>query len=505
MTDQEHFADPQDKKLPISDAKHVAIAITALQGGGLMGNKVEIDKGKRASIIANIDRRIGELPISDDEKSHLRDRLHAVKSLSVYAAPKPVDVWDRIRGKEGVAIYKGADGRRYLFIVTSNSYKDRENETIATKALQSYVDRAWRVEDKCLPDNPLLFWHDGQPIGDIVWTDMEGPFLLEVAKERPNKPVTLTTKGIRWTTTVKAVWDAIEKGKYRWGASHGFRYRDGDLTNGIYKQIAKFETSVLPLEAAANPFTFAGVLNDMNKDEFLTRMIREIPDLAKSFRRGTRQLKQELDKQGLEHKAVELEQTKGIMDKLSAAIDAFIMKVTENADPSLKDQLLTAIVTAMTSGAMDTTAEPDGDEDTTNVAYDAMPADEGDVNTVSEETKKPAAENAVTGKQIKAWEAVIKSLETVTEDSVANREALTEVVKAIKPLADLPEQVKSISDRLAEVESKLKGAPRRAAADTTTVVRDESLAKASKDLTENKIEIIPGSGLFVRPASNGKS
>jgi hypothetical protein len=75
--------------------------------------------------------------------------------------------------------------------------------------------------------------------------------------------ITLTTDkdsplyGVK--TTVKAVWDALEKSTVPLGASHGFKYPDGAKVDDTYHAIEKFETSVLPLAAAANPYTLAEV------------------------------------------------------------------------------------------------------------------------------------------------------------------------------------------------------------------------------------------------------
>lgn len=73
-----HYADPKDKKLPLENKRQVADAITALQPGGYRGHEVQPDEGSRRAIVSNINKRIGELNISDDDKKHLRDRLHKV-------------------------------------------------------------------------------------------------------------------------------------------------------------------------------------------------------------------------------------------------------------------------------------------------------------------------------------------------------------------------------------------------------------------------------------------
>ena len=94
---------------------------------------------------------------------------------------------------------------------------------------------------------------------------MVGSFLVEEAIENPNR-VILTRKpdgrGVH-ITTVKAVWDLIEQNPAQYNAaSVGFGYQATDKSSGVYERIRKFETSVLPLNAAANPYTYVGVDNE---------------------------------------------------------------------------------------------------------------------------------------------------------------------------------------------------------------------------------------------------
>ncbi len=413
---------------------------------------------------------------------------------ALYAAPKPVGVFSRV--KDGLTIYRDVRGRRFMFIVTSNSYKDRENETIATKALQAYVDKAWAVEDKCLPRNPLLFWHDGQPIGDIVWTDMEGPFLLEVAKERPNQVVKLTTKGRIWKTTIKHIWDAIEKGGYRFGASHGFRVQDSDFEDGVYKHIAKFETSVLPLDAAANPYTFAGVVNDMNKDKVLENLLKT-PGVADKFRKGVRSVKQELDKRGLEHKALDQAQFKGKLDEALAIIQQAFDKIGGTVPEGFAASTLQNLVAAMAGS--DGAGEPDGDEmmDTETMADDDVAVD--GAAPVEDENKTPV----VTGKQLKLIDKLIRTQEALVTDSNDTRDAMIKVAKAVNPLLELPDTVKALTSRLDAVEKRLGGAPRRASADVSTIVDDKQLTEKAKEQAAHFEELFPGSGIKIKSADNG--
>lgn len=151
------------------------------------------------------------------------------------------------------------DALRYMTIVTSNAYRDREEEIVSQKALEGYVDSCWKG-DRFVGTNPLLVWHGGEPIGDIVYSEMVGPFLLEVAKERPNAVVNLALRGEEPRyAEIKSVWDSMEQ-EPDLGASHEFYFNQRDREDGVYDEIKKTETSVLPRIAAANFFTEAQIV-----------------------------------------------------------------------------------------------------------------------------------------------------------------------------------------------------------------------------------------------------
>lgn len=154
---------------------------------------------------------------------------------------------------------RAADQLRLMMIVTSNAYKDREDEIITERALTEYVDSCWKDGD-FVGDNPLLVWHGGDPIGDIIYAEMSGPFLIEIARERPNRMVNLARTGeAPRTIEVKSVWDALEREDHL-GASHEFAFITSDRADGIYERILKTETSTLPRAAAANLLTDGEIL-----------------------------------------------------------------------------------------------------------------------------------------------------------------------------------------------------------------------------------------------------
>lgn len=158
-------------------------------------------------------------------------------------------------------ILKQADSPlRLMLIVTSNAYRDREQEIVSEKALSDYVESSWNGE-QFVGDNAHLLWHDGDPIGDIIYADMEGPFLIEVSRERPNAVINVARQGEPpLYTTVRAVWDALESAPDL-AASHRFFYDEQDREDLIYDMIVKTETSTLPRWAAANVVTLSEVVN----------------------------------------------------------------------------------------------------------------------------------------------------------------------------------------------------------------------------------------------------
>lgn len=148
---------------------------------------------------------------------------------------------------------------RKALIITANAYRDRTKEIIQQKALEDWVDYSWR-DDEFVAGNPLLFWHGGDRIGDIIYAATEGPFLIEVAKERPDYIVNLMPSGEHpIIASVKGIWDAFQEMDIEWGASPEFLHlpkgEDGD-----YAQILKTESSVLPRAWAANSYTLFTVL-----------------------------------------------------------------------------------------------------------------------------------------------------------------------------------------------------------------------------------------------------
>jgi len=243
------------------------------------------------------------------------DRWEADPPESTEVEPIPVTIVDmefaptdagvvetavrKLTGKPlpGYTMTKDDDGRRLMVIFTSNGYKDREFEHVATKALAEYVDSQWKG-DGWNGDNVHMLWHMKQlgPIGDIVWAGMIEGFLVEIAKERNH-------------LIAKHTWDFIEAHpELDWGASHGFKVRQM-ADKDTYSEIRKFETSSLPRAFAAHPLTYSGVVKmvDAKKDPkaaLLDEMFH-IEDVAGLLANGgPKALNEALAKVGVEAKAL---------------------------------------------------------------------------------------------------------------------------------------------------------------------------------------------------------
>ncbi len=242
----------------------------------------------------------------------------------VYAQPKPEGalegIFKRLRHelRPGASVIKGADGKRYMLIVTSNSYVDRERETITTDALKSDVDRRWVGEDDAfVSDNPLLFWHDDRLVmGDIVWGDVRGPFYVEMAKEN-DAPLSAL------------FFDHVEEHpEEKWGASHRFAYYTAHRSDGgDYARIFKQETSVLPRAVAANPLTYSGVLPMASKrDEYLNTMLG-LENASDLLDKGIGALVEALQAQGIEHKAAD--DADAMVEKSAAQFGTLMLQLIE--------------------------------------------------------------------------------------------------------------------------------------------------------------------------------
>lgn len=418
--------------------------------------------------IRKIDDKFCVVKRSDGKRMGCHDtRAEAVRQLSA------------IEASEGnkASVFKYADGGRYMLIVTSNSYQDREKEWITADALKTFVNDQWDGE-QFAGNNDLLFWHDGPPIGKAVFADMEGPFLFEVFQER--------SSGLPMVDIyAKAIWNYIEVNPdLDWGASHGFQYDPAQTERGAdgltYRAIHKFETSVLPREYAANSLTYSGVvtMSDKARDEALEKIV---PGFGERIRRALGLASGELDAAGAEHKALKAKmETTLTRDDLLDLVVYTTKSVIETATKADDDQ--TVDVRDAAGEALDALLEVP----TVDVAI----AEE----ILQVEDDEPATEDAEAGhdhqhsepEEPGELEKALASLVAFNDELIENQKALSEglgtLPDLVKAVADLPAQVAELREAMKAMQAEFKQRPRASRSADTVIGDDHPLAeKAAAD------------------------
>jgi hypothetical protein len=239
------------------------------------------------------------------EMSHEHDEAATRQEVIIDPAPS---VWTQLQNrikreplKDGTQVLKDNAGRRYMFMITSNGYKDRDNAHVTTKAIESYVEKCWTDDGKFIGDNSHYIWHTKElgSVSDLVFADVWSGFLVELWREKDQAPI------------AKAFYNYVEKHPdEKWGASQGFFASKKEIGEGVYKTIAKYESSSLPLAAASNVYTLSEVLPMVEKskrDTFLNALFKEefgIEDAAALLKEGPEKLRAKLADSGVETKAL---------------------------------------------------------------------------------------------------------------------------------------------------------------------------------------------------------
>jgi len=314
------------------------------------------------------------------------------------------------RAEKTLTMTKAADGARLMLIITSNAYEDREGEIVTYRALKEDTDRRWR-DGKFVDGDPVVFWHDDpvqhpeRIIGDVVYANMHGPFLVEVAKERG-------------TDFARKVWNFVEKGDRAWGASHGFHYRPDEKARGEYTFVRKFETSILPLSAAANGYTLAGVVMTTSEQNEREALLDEIlgEGTAKMVNKKIAQRSKKLDGAGVRRKQYDEQKqpAEAMEEDVKAltpeqAVDEIMAIVNSDADESAKRQSLIDLLEMLMN---DSTPEMAEDEQSEEVEDEAVKAFKAFADGLTETQAEQAAALAVIQKRLGQLPAIIKSLDT---------------------------------------------------------------------------------------------
>lgn len=153
----------------------------------------------------------------------------------------------------GAEIVKSAsEGLRTAILVSSNGFKDREKQHIATAALLKHVETAYDEDGNYIADNVVNYGHDRRlPIGDVLAVGAINGFLVEYVQERD-------------TLIAKALWDywqtTSENGEIQWGVSSEFLAPKDEAKNEVVQNVVKRGTAVMPVSGAANVYTISQVI-----------------------------------------------------------------------------------------------------------------------------------------------------------------------------------------------------------------------------------------------------
>ena len=144
----------------------------------------------------------------------------------------------------------------------SNAFEDHDGEFFSEKAIDEYVRR---VDVGAVPMPELWLWHTpGTKHGEAEWVGRIGHFAVAAGVFDD-------------TPAGKAAQAHYAKAGSDYGMSHGFTYDPGQKRDGVFHQFNTFEISVLPAQAAANPYTAFREVFDMEMDDekfaFLARVL----------------------------------------------------------------------------------------------------------------------------------------------------------------------------------------------------------------------------------------
>lgn len=403
------------------------------------------------------------------------------------------------------------DGQRYMLLVSTNGFKDREGEYVSQYAMRDEINRQWD-EDGFHGDNVMKFWHAGPPIGDIIWADQEGAFTIEVARER-----TSGSPLIQAYTT--AIWDYLEQGPDEpYGASIGYAYRDSDKTltldsesaiAPLYQRLRKSETSPLPTNEAANPYTFSGVIEMTTKrDQELDKILGK-SGILEPIRRLLSGAQQDLENEGKEAKQFSGKTTitrQDMVDMVEFGVKSVMDKAVELAAETKDgdDTPATVDMDAIIGEVVDTfMTVPTVDLE---IAADILAVNDADAPEAEAEGEDAHAhaesgEHAADGAapvNDKALEAVIELNKSLTNDQAEIVKALQAVVPELAKVAGLSEQVKALKTEVARLNDEFKHRPRASvAAETVSKQASERVQEyleAEKQAEDNFFPKATGNG-----------
>jgi len=249
----------------------VGRAITAMQPGGFRGNRVQLTSEQKSMAVGRIGRAIGRVDGTGEAKDNLRERLDAVKEITIkdevirkaknafkatleamssIPRKKNQDASVAYIGRDSITFTKDKSGALRWVATYTNNFRDRDNPPevftdAAHKQFESYIDN-----DGAMPE--LWLWHTpGTSLGKADWLSYANGFVTATG---------LVASGHEAEAEALASMKGL-------ALSHGYEYIPGK--DGQIDWYRTFEISILPNQKAANPWTdFAMIESEVKEMKF---------------------------------------------------------------------------------------------------------------------------------------------------------------------------------------------------------------------------------------------
>jgi hypothetical protein len=204
-----------------------------------------------------------------------------------------------------VSAFKAKDGKTWLMLWVTNSYRDRDGEIFREQALKDYVGR---YTDQSIKGE---FWYrhiPGTKFGTVQWQSVVADRFLVQLGTFDDTPIGNAFK--QFLTNHPSGHPSIApKG---WGASHGYNYIADDRRDGVYNWLNIGESSILSAQWASNVYNpQPTILGGKDMDDKATAELNAISeevgtDLVALVTQTAEQKKSELDST-VDHKEVDSE------------------------------------------------------------------------------------------------------------------------------------------------------------------------------------------------------
>lgn len=319
---------------------------------------------------------------------HLRNALARIPQSDVPAnkkasltkrAQKILADANKNKERSAFVVVKERDGSYRWFASSSNAYKDNDQEIVSTKALASDCDRMDVAGDY----GPLRWWHmgdlnSGVDVGTCDFNAMNGRMLIESGTFRD-------------ATVAQALLARAKE----LGVSVGFTHPTSEPAGGVYEHIRRFERSVLPRAAAANPYTSFDVNKESDSMATMQEKWKEFVSLfngdeaqARKYVSANLDTQKEIEQAGVKHKEAAAAQQPQPAPAPAAAQQPQQQQLDQQAQAALN--AVDPIVAAMVSGVKEAAAKGAGQRG-------AMFASMRKAGTYDEEKARGGAQTAPAG------------------------------------------------------------------------------------------------------------